>query len=89
MSVPQKDDRYTHKDWYVCSKCQHVNITNILKNSKYEKKKRMIYVDDQTWNLFRSLAGKLGLNHAKLLALLCGQLQHEQEIGLYDTAISD
>jgi len=83
MSV-EIDDRYTKKDWYVCEKCQHVNVTNIVKNPKNRKKQRMIWCDDATWTLFKSLAGRFGFDHGRMLAVLCGQMQQERE--LYDTA---
>lgn len=85
MNIANQDDRYTKKDWFTCTKCQHVNVINIIKNPRHQKKKRMMYIDDQTWNLFRSLAGKFGLDHGGMLSMLCGQLQQEQE--QYDTAI--
>ena len=81
----EKDDRYTRKDWYTCEKCQHVNVVNILKVPKNKKKQHLLLCDDQTWNLFRSLAGKFGLDHGGMLSMMCGQLQHES--GEYDTAI--
>jgi hypothetical protein len=79
----ETDDRYTRKDWFVCENCQHVNVTNIEKNPKFKKKQRMIWCDDETWHLFKSLAGRFGQDHGGLLRLLCGQLQKERE--LYDT----
>ena len=80
----QKDDRFTKKDWFVCEKCQHTNVINIMKAPRRQKRQRMIFTDDPTWGLFKSLAAEFGYDHGRMLAFLVGKLQHDR--GEYDTA---
>ena len=86
MSIPKIDDRYTKKDWYICEQCHHTNVVNINKVPRFEKKKRMMYVEDAVWNTFKGLAGEYGMNHAAFLAFLIGIIQREKIS--YDTARS-
>lgn len=83
----ERDDRYTRKDWYICEKCHHTNIINIEKNPKHQKKKRMMYIDDSTWNSFKGLAGEFGYDHGRMMAFLVGRLRKEKIE--YDTAVLD
>ena len=79
------DDRYTMKDWFTCEKCQYVNILNVVKAPKRQKRQRMIWCDDFTWNLFKSMAGEFGWDHGRMLSFLVGRLQREKDE--YETAI--
>ena len=64
------DDRYRKKDWFICENCSYTNIINVVKDSKREKKQHMIWCDDPTWSLFKSMAGEFGYDHARMLAFL-------------------
>lgn len=84
MSI-EYDDRYVKKDWFTCTRCKEVNIINITKESKHEKRQRNLWTNDPTWFLFRSLAGEFGMDHNQFLSFLLGRLQRERES--YDTAV--